>query len=176
MTRSEQILTDAGQAIRDFVLSTVDDVAFSGYLRDMRKFSLGYGHISQVSGIEQTHIMRKDQAGGIVQAQRIGRTSPYAKTTAAKDYVLKPLTINEHGDPDTDPDWHGWWLENCPEPYRAHVLAEYIDNVTLLDAIFLETHGRQPKNKGRDYYMGQRQQGRSWGAICTEIERNARTA
>jgi len=172
MTRSEQILIDAGQTIRDFVLSTVDDVAFSDYLRDMRKIKLSYEHISQVSGIEQTHIMRKDQAGGIVQAQRIGRTSPYAKT-AAKDYVLKPLTIKEHGDPAADPDWHDWWLEHCPPLYRAHVLSEYIDNATLLDAIFLETHGRQPKNKGRDYYMGQRQQGRSWGAICTEIERNA---
>lgn len=45
--------------------------------------------------------------------------------------------------------------------------------VNLLDAIFLETHNRLPAPEGRAYYMSQRRQGRSWGAICAEIERNA---
>jgi len=174
MTRSEQIILAAGKELRDRVLSISDDIEFDDFRRKISyDHNISMGELAGIAGLDINHVIGKHRAGIVANFAAKGIDQIPAYVEQAKPYHSKPLTIEEHGDPDAPDDLDAWWLENCPLEYQVHLLRQHIDSTNLLDAIFWETHGRPPAPKGRDYYMGQRQQGRSWGAICAEIERNA---
>jgi len=174
MTPADRIIVAEGQRIRGLVLSISDDMEFDVFRRDMfENHGLSVATISKISGIGFDHMIGKHAAGIVTTFEHRGLDQIQSYVDKAKPYHGKALTREEHGDPDAPDDLNAWWLENCPPEYRSYLLSEHINNTNLLDAIFLETHGRLPAKEGRDYYLGQRLRGRSWGAICDEIERNA---
>lgn len=175
MSISKQIILDAGKALRDRVLSISDDIDFDEFRRDaFEAHGLSMGALARVSGIKVEHVIGKHRAGVVASFEKRGIKQIPAYVKQAKPYHGKALTLAEHGDPDRPKDWAAWWLENCPLEYRTALLADHIDGMNLLDAIFLETHGRLPADEGRAYYERQRLAGRSWGAICAEIERHSK--
>lgn len=181
MTRSEEIIIAAGQALIDKLLSTRDDIQFADWLRHLHsQFSLGWSTLASIAGIETDAIMWKQRAGGIVRAKQMGLDPVKAYVAGATPYIGKRLTREEHGDPDALSDWQSWWLENCPPEYKAHVLALAVDTPPKsiedmawpIEHAYLTILGRPAEQGGLNYWYSQNARGESLNKIFWHISKS----
>lgn len=137
MTKSEQIIIEAGQALRDTVLSISDNAEFEAFRREMfDTHGITKASLARISGVEFKHVMGKQRG--------------------ADAYEGKPLTLEEHGDPDRPENFDVWWLENCPADYRLYLLERHINAARdhPIDTAYRREFGREPDSAGFAFYAG----------------------
>lgn len=154
MTPSQQIINDAGRALRERVLSISDDLEFNQFRRDVfDAHNLSTADLGRIAGIASDHIMGKRYAGAAAAIRAQGQTPPAELVENGKPYAGKRLTIAEHGDPDAPKDLDVWWRANCPLQYRADLLAEYIDNGGWWGNLYRVELGREADAAGLAWWQ-----------------------
>ena len=171
MTPSQQIIIDAGRALRERVLSIADDLAFNQFRRDVfEAHNLSTADLGRIAGIAERHVKGKRAAGTAAAIKAQGATPPAELVANGKPYQGKRLTREEHGDPDAPDDLDAWWWANCPLQYRADLFAAHIDSLDTVTWAFRHFLARDPSLVGMDYYTTQINKGRPVWAVIREIE------
>ncbi len=122
MTRSKKILIDAGRDLRGKVLSIADNAEFEAFRREMfDTHGITKAALARIAGVELKHVVGKGRGDAA--------------------YEGKPLTLDQHGNPDRPADFNAWWLENCPDEFRTQVFVDYINRKDLSEALDRQADG-----------------------------------
>lgn len=173
--KSQNLIIEAGQRIRDEFFAISNSRAFSNWVISLDQFQITSEHLELLTGVGREFILEKKRAGDVERNPSSAALKPFSHLVPI--YRDKALNVVDHPADEPVNVWGDVWLERASHEFVIKVLSQHVDSapeaetIDAEDAIFLRLLGRK-QGKGKAAFWARMEAGELMSTMIAEVEQS----